>query len=153
MVRPNGVIGTPNGKRLFVADHGTGQTYTYVINEDGTLSKKKLFAPAGSDGMTVDSRGNIYLTGKAVTIYDRKGEKIQEIVVPEGPANVTFAGRDNKTLFITARTSLYAIDMQVKGAPTPIRPDGQKAQKPRATQKTREGRKSKRQQQQGALQE
>jgi gluconolactonase len=147
MVRPNGVIGTPNGRRLFVADHGAGQTYTYVINEDGTLSKKKLLAPTGSDGMTIDRQGNIYLTGKAVTIYNRKGDKIQEIAVPEGPSNVTFAGKDNQTLFITARTSLYVIDMQVKGTPTPIRSDGQKAQKTRATEKTREGRKSKRQQQ------
>jgi len=147
MVRPNGVIGTPNGRRLFVADHGEGQTYTYATNEDGTLSKKKLFAPAGSDGMTIDRRGNIYLTGKTVTIYNRKGAKIQEIAVPEGPSNVTFAGKDNKTLFITARTSLYGIDMAVKGAPTPVRPDGQKARKAGAARKTTEGRKSKRQQQ------
>jgi gluconolactonase len=147
MVRPNGVIGTPNGKRLFVADHGAGQTYAYAISEDGTLSKKKLFASAGSDGMTIDRRGNIYLTGKTVTIYNRKGEKIQEIAVPEGPSNVTFAGKNNKTLFITAQTSLYGIDMGVKGAPTPVRPDGQKAQKPRATQKSREDGKSKRRQQ------
>jgi len=147
MVRPNGIIGTPNGKRLFVADQGAGQTYAYAINEDGTLSKKKLFAPAGSDGMTIDRRGNIYLTGKTVTIYNRKGEKTQEIAVPEGPSNVTFAGKDDKTLFITARTSLYGIDMAVKGAPTPVRPDGQKARKPGAARKTTEGRKSKRQQQ------
>ena len=121
MVRPNGLIGTPNGKRLYVGDHGAGKTYVYKINKDGTLSAKKLFAPKGSDGMTIDRRGNIYLTGKAVSVYDKKGREIQEIPVPEGPSNVTFAGADDKTLFITARTSLYSIPMKVKGVATPAR--------------------------------
>ncbi len=132
MVRPNGVIGTPNGRTLYVADHGAGKTYAYRINEDGTLSNKQLFAEQGSDGMTRDNRGNVYLTGKAVTIWNRKGEQVAEIAVPEGPANVTFGGKDNRTLFITARTSLYSVEMQVRGARTPIRPGepaaGKKAQ-------------------------
>jgi gluconolactonase len=129
MVRPNGVIGTPNGRRLYVADHGAGKTYAYRINEDGTLSNKQLFASEGSDGMTIDSRGNVYLTGKVVSVYNRRGEKVTEIQVPEGPANVTFAGPGNQTLFITARTSLYAVEMQVQGAPTPLRP-GRAAARP-----------------------
>jgi gluconolactonase len=120
MVRPNGVIGTPNGRRLYVADHGAGKTYAYRINEDGTLSNKRLFAEQGSDGVTIDNRGNIYLTSKAVTVYNRTGEKVAEIQVPEGPANVTFGGPGNQTLFITARTSLYSVKMQVKGARTSI---------------------------------
>jgi len=127
MVRPNGVIGTPNGRRLYVADHGAGKTYAYRINEDGTLSNKQLFAEQGSDGMTLDNRGNVYLTGKTVAVYNRNGEKVTEIQVPEGPANVTFGGQNNQTLFITARTSLYSIEMQVKGARTPVPPDGSKA--------------------------
>ncbi len=128
MVRPNGVIGTPNGRRLYVADHGAGKTYAYRINEDGMLSNKQLFAEQGSDGVTIDNRGNVYLTSKAVTVYNRTGEKVTEIQIPEGPANVTFGGPRNQTLFITARTSLYAIEMQVKGAPTAIQP-GEAAQK------------------------
>jgi len=128
MVRPNGLIGTPNGRRLYVADHGAGKTYVYRVNDDGTLSNKQLFASEGSDGMTIDSQGNIYLTTKAVAIYDRKGEKVQEIQVPEGPANVTFGGPDNQTLFITARTSLYAVGMEVKGARTPVQ-DGKRFDK------------------------
>ena len=115
MVRPNGVIGTPDGKTLYVADHGGRKTFVYTINEDGTLSSKKLFASQGSDGMTIDNEGNIYLTERVVAVYNRNGEKIEEIKVPEGPANVTFGGKDDKTLYITARTSLYAIRMRVKG--------------------------------------
>ncbi|MGB2809142.1 MAG: SMP-30/gluconolactonase/LRE family protein [Sedimentisphaerales bacterium] len=115
MVRPNGIIGTRKGKRLYVADHGGKKTFVYTINKDGTLSNKKLFAPEGSDGMTIDNEGNIYLTTNAVAVYSKKGEKIDTIKVPEGPANVTFGGKDKKTLFITARTSLYSVRMRVKG--------------------------------------
>jgi len=150
MVRPNGLIGTPDGTMLYVADAGAGKTYVYQINKSGTLAKKQLFAPEGSDGMTIDNEGNVYLTNKVVAVYNKSGKKIDEIEVPEEPANVTFAGPDNRTLFITARTSLYAVDMQVKGAPTPIRPDSQKAPKPKATReskKPKEGKGDKGQQQ------
>ncbi len=123
MVRPNGVIGTANGRRLYVADQGADQTYSYRINSDGTLSAKQLFAKQGSDGVTLDARSNVYLTGKLISVYNRRGEKLAEIPVPEGPANLTFGGTDNQTLFITARTSLYSIPMEVRGARTLIRPD------------------------------
>lgn len=115
MVRPNGVVGTAEGKLLYVADHGANKTYVYTINPDGTLSDKKLFAMEGSDGMTLDERGNVYLTGKAVSVFDASGKKIETIKVPEKPSNVCFGGKDKKTLFITARTSLYSLRMQVKG--------------------------------------
>ncbi|HUU17243.1 MAG TPA: SMP-30/gluconolactonase/LRE family protein [Sedimentisphaerales bacterium] len=116
MVRPNGVIGTPDGKLLYVADHGGNKTFAYKINNDGTLSNKKLFAPEGSDGMTIDNECNIYLTTRVVAVYNKNGQKIESIDVPEGPANVTFGGQDKRTLFITARTSLYSIRMRVKAA-------------------------------------
>jgi gluconolactonase len=116
MVRPNGLIGTPDGVTLYVTDNGDGKTFAYKIEQDGTLSGKKLFAPEGSDGMTIDNEGNIYLTAGGVAVYNKNGEKIEEIKIPEGPANVTFGGSDNQTLFITARTSLYSVRMRVKGA-------------------------------------
>ncbi|MHC4532388.1 MAG: SMP-30/gluconolactonase/LRE family protein [Planctomycetota bacterium] len=115
MVRPNGVIGTPDGKILYVTDHGGSKTFRYTINQDGTLSNKKLFAPQGSDGMTIDNQGNVYLTRGGVTVYNKNGEKIEVIKVPEGPANVCFGGKNKSTLFITARTSLYSVRMRVSG--------------------------------------
>jgi gluconolactonase len=115
MVRPNGVIGTPDSKILYVTDHGGGKTFKYTINKDGTLSNKKLFAPEGSDGMTIDNQGNVYLTRGGVSVYNKKGEKIEVIKVPEGPANVCFGGKDKSTLFITARKSLYSVRMRVSG--------------------------------------
>ncbi|MHC4297434.1 MAG: SMP-30/gluconolactonase/LRE family protein, partial [Planctomycetota bacterium] len=115
MVRPNGVIGTPGGKKLYVTDHGGSKTFSYAISADGTLSNKKLFAPEGSDGMTIDNEGNIYLTTSAVTVYDKEGRKIETIEIPERPANVAFGGADGHTLFITARKSLYSVRTRVKG--------------------------------------
>ncbi len=143
MVRPNGLIGTPNGRRLYIADPGASKTYAYTINKDGTLSNKQLFASQGSDGMTIDSRGNVYLTGKGVTIYNRQGEKVQEIQVPEGPSNVTFGGKDNQTLFITARTSLYSIPMEVKGAATAVRKGEQPARKAKGERPARKTKQNK----------
>lgn len=113
---PNGIIGTPDGKNLYVADIGARKTWSYSINRDGTLSGKKLFCEMGSDGMTIDSEGNIFLTGNGVTIFDNTGKQIGNIPVPEKwSANVCFGGPDLKSLFITASTGLYRIRMKVKG--------------------------------------
>ncbi|MBU63408.1 MAG: hypothetical protein CMI26_13005 [Opitutae bacterium] len=116
--RPNGVVGTPDGNILYVADPGQGKTFRYTVEkgEEGTLSEKKLFASSGSDGMTLDNKGNIYLTSGAVLVYDPQGKKIAEIEFPEKPSNVCFGGQDGKTLFVTARTGFYSLDMKVAGA-------------------------------------
>jgi gluconolactonase len=116
LVTPNGIIGTPDGRKLYVADLGARKTYVYNINADGMLSDKKLFCSMGSDGMTIDNEGNVYLTGKGVTVFNSAGEKIEHISIDAGwTANVCFGGRDRKTLFITAQESLFAIRMRVKG--------------------------------------
>lgn len=113
---PNGIIGTPDGKYLYIADIKGNKTWRYSINPDGTLSGKKLFAELGSDGMTIDNKGNIYLTGKGVTIFNSDGVLIENIPVPEGwTANVCFGGKDRHLLFITASKSVYGIKMKVKG--------------------------------------
>jgi len=114
MKRPNGIIGTTDGK-LYIADPGSRKTYRYKINEDGTLSDKKLFVESGSDGMTLDSKGNLYITRGEVKVFSPDGKPIRSIAVPEGPSNVCFGGKDGKTLFITARKSFYSIRMAVAG--------------------------------------
>ncbi|MGB2821198.1 MAG: SMP-30/gluconolactonase/LRE family protein [Phycisphaerae bacterium] len=117
LAQPNGIIGTPDGGKLYVADIRGGKTYAYDVGDDGTLSNRKLFCPMGSDGMTIDSEGNVYLTGRGVTVFDRAGKRIEHIDVPQRwTANVCFGGADRKTLFITAGTGLYGIRMRVKGA-------------------------------------
>jgi len=115
--QPNGITGTPDGKTLYVADIGAKKTYAYDIQPDGSLLHKRLFCEMGSDGMTIDAEGNLYLTGKGVLVYDKTGAKIETIEVPEGwTANVCFGGKDRQTLFITASKGFYAIRMRVKGA-------------------------------------
>ena len=114
--KPNGIIGTPDGKFLYVADIKGNKTFKYRIAEDGTLQDPQLFAEQGSDGMTIDNSGNLYLTGNGVTVYNSAGTKIQQIPVPEKwTANVCFAGKNRNQLFITASKSVYILDMLVKG--------------------------------------
>jgi gluconolactonase len=113
--QPNGLIGTPDGKTLYVSDINDGKIWKYSINSDGTLSNKTFFAPEGSDGMTIDNKGNVYLTNKTVSVFNPKGENIAKIEVPEIPSNVCFGGKKRNILFITARTSVYTLKMKVKG--------------------------------------
>jgi gluconolactonase len=115
--QPNGVIGTPDGKTLYVADIRARKTYAYAIEPNGDLTGKRLFCELGSDGMTLDNEGNVYLTGQGVVVFNPKGEEIERIAVPEGwTANVTFGGVENDLLFITASKSVYGIKMRVRGA-------------------------------------
>ena len=116
LVQPNGIVGTADGKTLIVADIGDNKTYRYDSAADGTLSNRKVFCEMGSDGMTLDTAGNLYLTGKGVIVFDKDGKKLGEIPIPEGwTANVTFGGKNMKTLFITAMDSLYSLEMAVDG--------------------------------------
>ncbi len=116
LMQPNGIIGTPDGKLLYVADIGANKTYVYKINPDGTLTDKKLFCSLGSDGMTIDNEGNVYLTGRGVAVFNSAGEKIEHINIPESwTANVCFGGSEFDTLFITASKSLYSVKMRTKG--------------------------------------
>jgi sugar lactone lactonase YvrE len=116
MKQPNGIIGAPDGKRLYVSDIGGGRTYQYRIEPAGTLADKQFFCGLGSDGMTIDSEGNVYLTGKGVTVFDTTGRQIEQIDVPEPwTANVCFGGKDARTLFITASRNLYGISTRVHG--------------------------------------
>ena len=120
--QPNGIIGTPDGKTLYVADIGGGKTYAYDIQADGSLTNKRLFCNMGSDGMTHDERGNVYISGKGVTIFDKTGKQLEHIDVPENwCGNICFGGTDRQTLFITASKGLYAMKMNVKGTVFPAR--------------------------------
>lgn len=130
LAMPNGIVFSPDESRIYIADTGGHKRHPdpkfhtlpasiqcYEISKDGTLAKNRFQIDSGSDGMAVDVNGNLYTThaGK-VHVYDADGHELQRIDVPEGPANVCFGGDDYKTLFITARTSLYSVRMKVAGA-------------------------------------
>src|SRR5687767_15118304 len=117
LTQPNGIIGTPDGKTLYVADIGARKTYSYSVKTDGALENKTLFCEMGSDGMTIDAEGNVYLTGQGVTVFDKAGKKLTNIPVSERwTGNVTFAGKDRRLLFITASKKVFGVKMRVKGA-------------------------------------
>lgn len=115
--QPNGIIGDSARGILYVADIGAGKTYRYEIATDGLLQNKQLFCNAGSDGMTIDRDGSVYLTGKeGVSRYSADGVLGETIAVPKAwTANVTFGGADRSELFITAGDSLYSIKTTVQG--------------------------------------
>jgi gluconolactonase len=119
--KPNGITGTPDGQKLYATDIRDNKTWRFDILPDGSLTNKTFFCNKGSDGMTIDEEGNVYLcaTGQTngVSVFNPAGKLIDHIAVPEKwSANVSFGGPDHRTLFITASESLYAIQLRVKGA-------------------------------------
>jgi|SRR5690606_5586262 Gluconolactonase len=116
LVKPNGIVGSADGKYLFVADIDGHKIYRFDIRPDGSLGNKHLFAPQGADGITLDEKGNLYLAGRGVTVYNPHGVRIAHIPVPEKwTANICFAGKNKDILFITASNSIYILKMNVKG--------------------------------------
>jgi gluconolactonase len=119
LVAPNGLIGTPDGKTLYITDPGDGRTWSYSVNADGSLAAKKLFVAQGGDGMALDEHNNLYLAGGGVSVFAPSGQKLLEIAMPNRTSNLKFAGKERRTLFITARDTVYTLDMRVRGAPGP----------------------------------
>ena len=114
--QPNGIVGTPDGKHLYVAEAKANRILKYDIQPNGYLANRHVFADMGSDGMTIDDRGNIYLTGDGVTVFDKNGQKIAHFPIPEDwTANVCFGGKERNVLFITASRSVYTLNMLVHG--------------------------------------
>jgi gluconolactonase len=116
---PNGVVGTPDGKKLYVNKwyyDNMGGTWEFDINPDGTLSNMKKFVDMGGDGMSMDDRGNIYISnGLGVIAFDPKGNKILSVPIG-GATNNVFGGQNNKILFITGPVDrVTSLKMNVKG--------------------------------------
>lgn len=119
--RPNGIILSLDGKTLYVVDNGTRDVWSYPVKGGGDLGNGKVFAKldaarGGGDGMSIDSRGNIYCAGQGhVYAWDKSGKKIAKIKFPEGPANCTFAGKGSDVLYVTARKGFYRLKLNAKG--------------------------------------
>ena len=116
--KPNGITGTPDGKNFIVSDIGARQTWRYDIQPDGSLTNKTLICTFGSDGMTIDEQGNLYMTGRGVTVFDKTGKQIDHIDVPEnrGRATSASAARIARRCSSPPATSFYSIHLIYKGA-------------------------------------
>lgn len=118
LVRPNGIILSHDRQTLYVVDNGEGKIFAYDVTGPGRLANRRLFAEGvRGDGVTIDERGNVYCAAGEghVWIWNPQGELLQKIPFPEGPANCTFGGDNSTTLFVTARTGFYALQMNVAG--------------------------------------
>lgn len=117
---PNGVVGTPDGKKLYVnkwAGDNMGGTWVFDIRPNGTLTNMRKFIDMGGDGMSMDEKGNIYISnGVGVTAFDPKGNRIFNVPTGGGATNNVFAGKNNKLLFITGAVDrITSLKMNVKG--------------------------------------
>jgi gluconolactonase len=123
---PNGVKLSPDEKTLYVIPTGPADMRAYPVETPGKIGKGRVFCTlklpddkkkgGGGDGMTIDAKGNLYITSTlGLQVFDPTGKLLGIIALPEQPANVTFGGPGNNTLYVTARTSLYTVPMEVKG--------------------------------------
>jgi hypothetical protein len=103
------------GQPFYVSDESGEKTYVGTVGDDGTISNLKLFAEQGGESVAVDAKGNVYVAAGQVYVYNPSGELIDRIDVPERPSQLLFGGGDGHTLFILARSSLYAVQTIVKG--------------------------------------
>jgi gluconolactonase len=121
--QPNGLAFSPDGKRFYVDDSEKRNIRVYDVASDGTLAHGRIFGaePGGKDdgvpdGIKVDKNGNLFVTGpKGIWVWDAKGNHLGTIVMPEQPANLNWGDKDHKTLYITATTSVYRLEMKTEG--------------------------------------
>ncbi len=122
---PNGVILSPDEKTLYVIPSMQKQMMAYPITAPGKLGEGKVFCEleqkdangnGGGDGLTIDSKGNLYITSNlGLQVFSPEGKHLGNIAFPEQPANCTFGGKDNKTIYATCRTGFYAVEMEIAG--------------------------------------
>jgi gluconolactonase len=123
LTQPNGLAFSPDGKKFYVDDDEHRNIRVYDVGKDGSLSNGRLFGeePGGKgdgvpDGIKVDLHGNLFVTGpKGIWVWSPDGVHLGTIALPEQPANLTWGGKDLRTLYITATTSVYRLDTKVTG--------------------------------------
>jgi gluconolactonase len=123
LTQPNGLAFSPDGRHFYVDDSEQRNIRVYEVASDGTLANGRIFGeePGGKgegvpDGIKVDKSGNLYVTGpKGIWVWDAKGSHLGTIVMPEQPANLNWGDKDYRTLYITATTSVYRLEMKAQG--------------------------------------
>jgi len=118
---PNGITFSHDEKKLYIADTGDGNKYLYVFDvvENSIFNQKLVydFKPFFSDGFRSDKDGNIWTSaGKAIKCFNPKNELIGQLIVPELVSNLEFGGKEGNILYVTATSSLYAMELNQVGA-------------------------------------
>ncbi len=117
--RPNGIALSPNGRILYVANSDERNVRAYDLDRGGKATNERVVVSGIEgvpDGMKVDEKGNLYVTADGLAIYSPEGKHLATIQLPEKPANCAFGDPDFQTMYVTARTSLYRIRLDVKGS-------------------------------------
>lgn len=117
--RPNGIALSPDGKLLYVANSDERQVRVFDLDRQGRASGERVLI-AGiegvPDGLKVDERGNLYIAARGIAVYSAQGKLLHTIEMPETPSNCAFGDPDFGALYVTARTSVYRIRLDVRGA-------------------------------------
>jgi gluconolactonase len=120
--RPNGIALSPDEKTLYVDDSARLHVRAFAVAPDGSISHGRILAELKSarqgvpDGMKVDRKGNLYVTGPGgVWVFDKRGKHLGTILMAELPANCGWGDADYRTLYLTARTGLYRIRLKIPG--------------------------------------
>jgi sugar lactone lactonase YvrE len=101
-----------SGQTFYVTNEAELKTWAFKVGSDGTLTEPKLFVQEGGENVAVDARGNVYIAAGQILVFDPSGKHIETIGIPQRPTCLVFGGRDRGTLFITARSSLYSVQIR-----------------------------------------
>jgi len=115
VLRAFGLAPATIGQPFYVCDEEEQKTYKAIVDSHGTLTKLQLFANVGGESVTEDSEGNVYVAAGQIYVFNPSGKLVGTIEVPERPSQLLFGGADRRTLFIAARTSLYAVRPRYEG--------------------------------------
>ncbi|UCD48913.1 MAG: SMP-30/gluconolactonase/LRE family protein [Phycisphaerales bacterium] len=115
LLRAFGLAPAVTGQPFYVTNEAELKTWAFDVGPDGTLSGPRLFAEEGGEGLAVDAQGNVYIAAGQILVFNPVGEQIDTIKVPRRPTCLAFGGADRKTLFITARSSLYSVCTRTAG--------------------------------------
>jgi Pectate lyase superfamily protein/SMP-30/Gluconolactonase/LRE-like region len=115
VLRTFGLAPVRQGKTFYLTDESEQKTYSANVQADGSITNLKLFEEVGGESVVADEQGNVYIAAGQIFVYDASGKFIETIEIPERPTQLLFGGNDGKMLFVTARSSLYAMQMRYKG--------------------------------------
>jgi hypothetical protein len=108
-LRAFGLARVTEPQKFYVSDESGQKTYIASVDSTGTITTVKLFLERGGESVAIDEKGNVYLAAGQVEVYSPKGDLIDTLTVPERPSQILFGGKDGHTLYVLARSSLYAV--------------------------------------------